>query len=437
MPTCQNANRRFSPFFRGLGGLAVPGITAAILLVAPVGCQSSPTTDPGPDYARPLPEGGRALRLVRRPELIEGIIPAYLARDPELRAACDASAQWFTAPSSREHFPFLGVTHRRSHASVLELRRLIDASMSPDAFRNAILERFEIYESVGWDGNGSVLFTGYYSPEFPGARDRSSRFRYPLYTRPADLVTEEGTGKPLGRRTASGGIEPYPTRREIDEGKLLRGSELVWVEDALSAYLIHVNGSAKIATGDGSVLYIGYDGKTDRPYASLGRAMVREGLLPETGVSIPAIRRVYRQRPAEVMELMNENESFVFFTEYDGRSWPSGSLGVRVHGDASLATDKEVFPRGGPVLVETTRRSFSGAPKAFQRFMLDQDTGGAIKAPGRADIFMGIGSAAGILAGEQAAEGRLYYLFLKPSYVPNVMAGVTGTTPPSRQPLTP
>jgi membrane-bound lytic murein transglycosylase A len=107
----------------------------------------------------------------------------------------------------------------------------------------------------------------------------------------------------------------------------------------------------------------------------------------------------------------------VFFTEYDGDTWPAGSLGVRVTAGRTLATDKKIYPRGGIVLVDTTAVTVAETKHEYLEFMLDQDTGGAIKAPGRADIFMGIGPGAEILAGGQYAEGRLYYLFLKTEYV--------------------
>ena len=45
--------------------------------------------------------------------------------------------------------------------------------------------------------------------------------------------------------------------------------------------------------------------------------------------------------------------------------------------------------------------------------MVDQDTGGAINAPGRADIYFGIGALNEIKAGQQFALGRLYYFFVR------------------------
>ena len=110
---------------------------------------------------------------------------------------------------------------------------------------------------------------------------------------------------------------------------------------------------------------------------------------------------------------MYNNESYVFFKEYDGASWPAGSLGVQVTPRRSIATDKRIYPRGGIVLVDTTVKSLTGEETMFTQFMVDQDTGGAIRAPGRADLYMGVGPTAGIKAGNQYAEGFLYYIFLK------------------------
>ena len=109
---------------------------------------------------------------------------------------------------------------------------------------------FAVYRSVGWDRKGTVLFTGYYSPEFPASQTRTARFSHPLYRRPADLVTDEVTGQPRGRRRPDGTTGPYPTRREIEQSGMLVGTELVWLEDELAAYIVHVNGSARLTLTD-------------------------------------------------------------------------------------------------------------------------------------------------------------------------------------------
>jgi membrane-bound lytic murein transglycosylase A len=186
-------------------------------------------------------------------------------------------------------------------------------------------------------------------------------------------------------------------------------------------YLIHVNGSAKLRLAEpgrpDKFMYVGYAGKTDRPYRSLGESMIEADLLTRDTVSLAAIKRLFERDPQRVIDLMYRNENYVFFTEYDGDHWPAGSLGVRVTPERTLATDKKIYPRGGVVLVDTTAVTFGRERREFLQFMLDQDTGGAIQAPGRADIFLGIGPSAEILAGGQYAEGTLYYFVLKPDFV--------------------
>ena len=392
-----------------------------------IGCAKTPLLQTpvasGPNYARPLRPGLSALRLVTDPARLPDLAGAAGSTDPGLLEAFDESLVWFAAPSSRRHYPFEGITHRQALAGLLAMRELVADIRSPEDFRDAVLRRFDIYESVGYDGSGTVLFTGYYSPVFRASRAPTGEFIYPLYRRPPDLATDPDDGTPLGRRLADGTTAPYATRREIEESHMLAGGELIWLADPLDVYMIHVNGSAKLRLGpawnddDDEVMYVGYDGKTDRPYTGLGRSMIDVGLVAADEISMTTVRREYRRDPQRVIDLMYRNESYVFFTEYDDSVWPSGSLGVKVTAKRSLATDKKIYPRGGPVLVDTSSISFAEQSRPFLQIMLDQDTGGAIQAPGRADIFMGIGAAAEILAGGQYAEGKLYYFVLKPEYV--------------------
>lgn len=386
-------------------------------LVLAAGCKSKPAPVEKIDYARPLGPGESALRKITDPARLPDMAGAFQSRDEYLLDALDQSLIWFKAPSSRQFFPFESITHEQAEASVLAFRELLGSASNAASFAAEITQMFDVYESVGYNGAGIVLYTGYYAPVFDASLQRTAEFAHPLYKRPADLVTDQKTGTPLGRRTASGRIEPYPTRSEIESSGMLKGTELVWLKDALSAYVVQVNGSAKLRMPDGSILYIGYNGKTDRPYTGLGKLMVDEGVIPADQLSLPAIRQVFQQDPNRVLELIKRNESYVFFTEYDGGNWPAGSLGVKVNERASLATDKKIYPRGGVVLVDTDSVSLTRGKEKFLRFLLDQDTGGAIQAPGRADIFMGVGPTAEILAGGQYAEGRLYYFILKAEHV--------------------
>ncbi|MCI0363847.1 MAG: MltA domain-containing protein [Phycisphaerales bacterium] len=396
----------------------IVGIVA--LSIAPIlaGCSNKTT---GPDYTHKLGPGQSALRLITDPNRLPDLGGAYRNRDMLLLDGIDQSLSWFAAPSSKRHFPFESITHEQAQTSLMAFGQLLESSSDEAAFVSDVKRLFDVYESVGYNDEGIVLFTGYYAPIFPASKTKSSRFAYPLYKRPADLATDPTTGQPLGRKLPSGQTVPYYTRAEIEQSKMLGGTELIWLEDPLSVYIIHVNGSAKVRLDNGSEMYVGYAGKTDRPYVGLGKSMIDEGLIDEDELSLPAIRSMYRTNPQKVMELINRNESYVFFKEYAGDKWPAGSLGVRVCAETSLATDKRIYPRGGMVLVDTQAVQLSTGKRRFLRYMLDQDTGGAIQAPGRADIFMGVGNTAEILAGGQYAEGRLYYLFLKPEFVQEYM----------------
>jgi membrane-bound lytic murein transglycosylase A len=349
---------------------------------------------------------------------------AYAARDLFTERAVEESIRWFQAPSSRQFFPFYNqtttevvATHEQAAASVVAFREALMTSGSAAEFQGKIEQLFDVWQSVGYDADRNVLFTGYFSPEFRGSRVRTAEFTHPLFRRPPDLVTDPVTGEPKGRRLADGSIVSWPPRAEIEASGMLAGTELVWVATSLDAFIIHVNGSAKIMLPDNSIMYIGYAGKTDREYFGLGKALVDAGVIPREKLSLAAIRREFQRDPALIERYMAKNESYVFFTEYDGKNWPAGSLGVKVHEKASLATDKKIFPRGGVVVVDTTTPTLSGRRERFLRFMLDQDTGGAIRAAGRADIYMGVGAAAELLAGGQLHDGKLFYLILKPEYV--------------------
>jgi membrane-bound lytic murein transglycosylase A len=331
----------------------------------------------------------------------------------------DRSAAWFQAPSTKAHFPVPGVehvTHQRAALSVKAFRALLGEAKTAPHFEQLLQDNFDCFMSVGWNGEGVVLFTGYFTPVYRASRERTAVYRYPLYKRPDDLVTDPATGKPLGRKVGDD-TEPYPTRREIEEQQLLAGQELAWLPSKFDAYIIHVQGSAKLQLEDGGVMYVGYAGKTDRPYYGLGQAMLDDAKVEPERLSVPAIRAYFNEHPEELDDYLYRNESYVFFREYDGANWPAGSLGFAVTPLRSVATDKRIFPRASVVIAETRVPSLRDPMQTvpFTQFMLDQDTGGAIQAPGRGDLYMGIGHQAEHRAGRQYQEGRLYYFFLKTS----------------------
>jgi membrane-bound lytic murein transglycosylase A len=210
----------------------------------------------------------------------------------------------------------------------------------------------------------------------------------------------------LGWETPLGRQPRYPQRAVIEATSMLAGQELVWLADPIDAYLAHVNGSAFLELPDGELFRVGYAGKNGRPYTSLARELEADGKIARGESDLRAIREwAARVPPEERQEYLDRNQSYVFFTPIESN--PHGSLDFEVTAGRTVATDKRLFPRAAVV--------YASAPAggaSVNRFLFDQDTGGAIRTAGRADIYLGIGPEAEELAGRTRVEGQLYYLFL-------------------------
>lgn len=395
-------------------------VVLVAVLFALVGCKGNtarvPDPPPPPDYTKPLGPGERALRLVtdpaERPDI--KLLAAQLA-DPQFLESLRLSAGWYDKPSSKTYFnpDVSGISHIHAKVSAQTLLYLVESSPTPEEAAAQIDSLFDVYQTVGWNKQGVVLFTGYYSPQFTASLQRSGPYQFPLYTRPDDLRSNPITGEVYGR-AVDGGYVPYYTRSEIESQELLKGTELVYLPQRLDAYTIEVNGSAKLDLANGETLFIGHAGTNGLRYTSIGRELIKDGKLDKNTVSMPTIRQFFLDNPDELERYIARNDRFVFFKEYENpEQWPGGALGVRVNAMRSLATDKEVYPPGAMVLVETGTANRTGPIEPIRQLVFDQDAGGAIRAPGRADFYFGIGPAAEAKAGELAVEGTMYYFFLK------------------------
>ncbi len=264
-----------------------------------------------------------------------------------------------------------------------------------------ISNNFRVFQAVGTMYNGEVHFTGYGTPIYDGSLTPTETFRYPLYEKPVDFK------------------KPYFTRREIEERNLLRGTEVAYLKSKLEAYLIHVQGSGQIKLSSGEKVYVGYAGNSGHSYTSIGRLLVLDGKVQEEKLTLPVLIEYFEQHPGELDYYLRQNNRFIFFKKVP-HAVPHGSIGVPVTSMRSIATDKKVFPPGGLAFttIGTQRPGGSSRPKEKWHieksfFVLDQDTGSAIKTPARADVFFGIGNRAMYKAGNLNTYGRLYYLLIK------------------------
>lgn len=386
-------------------------LALSLIAVIFVGCRTRPEKVKTP-YDRPLPPGRHALRRITDPLEIPDFTMACLDL-ADLRAAIDKSLNYLSKPSSRQFFPCGEISHTRATDSLRAFAELLDSGLGPTGLNQAIREKFDVYISIGCDDRGTVLFTGYYTPIFDGLTERTERFRYPLYSQPDDLV-KGFDGEILGRRTADGQITPYPPRAVIEGARMLRGKEVVWLSDPFEAYIAHVQGSAKIRLPDGNLTTVGYAANNGHEYQSVGLELVKDGRIEADQLTLSAMIGYFKRYSDQVDMYVRRNPRFVFFKQEDGP--PRGSLNEPVTPMRTIATDKSIFPRGCLAFISTTLPRAIGPAvtnQAYSGFAMDQDTGGAIRAPGRCDVYMGIGDTAGKLAGSTYQEGKLYYLFLK------------------------
>jgi membrane-bound lytic murein transglycosylase A len=303
------------------------------------------------------------------------------------------------------------------------------------------------------------FFTGYFEPTLDGSRRRTARYRVPLYRRPPELVSvdlgqfrDDLAGRRIAGRVRGDRLEPYPARGAIDAGALSgRGLELVWVDDPVDAFFLHVQGSGVVRLAGGGEMRVGYAAQNGHPYRSIGRELVDRGELALEDVSLQSIRHWLLTHPDEAADLMAANPSFVFFRQLDGEG-PVGSQGVVLTAGRSLAVDPAFHALGVPLWIDGWRPSAqalaateeaearspapgptpgaSAAPPEpdaipadedapfvpaatdvrLRRLLVAQDTGGAIRGPLRGDVFWGPGDDAEMIAGSMRHPGRLWLL---------------------------
>jgi peptidoglycan lytic transglycosylase A len=339
-----------------------------------------------------------------------------------LADALERSAGWLariaaadpgrTLAFGRERVPI-----QRIQATLARFREIALARPTPAALAETLRREFRVFRSVG-DGKGTVLFTGYYLPELHGSLERTPPYLVPLHRAPDDLVVVRAKDFPqvtddLVGRVEGGRLVPYPTRAEIAGGALAgRNAELCFVGSAVDAFFVEIQGSGIVRFQDGTSRVVTFAGKNGHRYAAVGAELVRRGALRKEDVSMQAIKAWLLANPAEQPALLATNPSYVFFRFADA---PTGSLGVPVTPDRTIAADARVFPKGALAFVETERPvdATSATMRPFSRFVLDQDAGGAIRTSARIDLYLGSGAYAENAAGRMRQPGRLHYLLLR------------------------
>jgi membrane-bound lytic murein transglycosylase A len=340
-----------------------------------------------------------------------------------LEAACRESLAYLEAADPARSVAFGSESFTMAEMAVTVRRgcSILTTETDPERRRQLLASEFRLMRSVGRDGHGEVLFTGYFEPLLEARRTPEEPFIHPVYGLPPDHLEVDwqafgldNPGHRLVGRVEGRKVIPYPDRTAIDgEGALPADTPVLgWVADPVELFFLHVQGSGTLVFDDGERLRAGYADTNGRDYVSIGRILIAEGAIPAEEMSMQAITAWLEAHPEERERILGANPSYVFFRPLEADGGPLGCYGRPLTAGRSIATDRGLFP--APILgwVRGTLPAAQAGdpPVAFARFVLNQDTGGSIRGPGRVDLFWGTGDAAGDRAGRTANRGEPYFL---------------------------
>ena len=278
-------------------------------------------------------------------------------------------------------------------------------------FADFIESHFQVYEVLS---QKESLFTGYYAPYMAGSITKTAVYNVPLHQKPTDIfklylkdLGVKGFDKPFVVRVDSQSktVQPYFERKNISQSD---AKPLLWLKSEIDAFFLQIQGSGFVKLENGDVFHASYAGSNGHAYRAIGRDLIQRGYLKKEEVSMESIRRVLKNNPQVMSDILNLNPRYIFFRKGDGQV--RGSLNVPLKQEKSLAVDPEYIPLGLPVFVKT-QRSFD--QKAINTWMFAEDTGAAIQGGLRGDIYFGQGEIAGQYAGSQNATGKMYVIVPK------------------------
>jgi membrane-bound lytic murein transglycosylase A len=344
--------------------------------------------------------------------------------------AIDFSLQYLDRqdPDSAVQFGKEWITIGRIKESLLDFKAALQEYGLTETFFTYIGNNYRFYRSTAEE----VLFTGYYEADLRGSLTRSETYRYPLYRKPDDLLRvdltkfsfyEKVKGLPQVLKGRVAGdtdktVVPYYDRQEIDDREQLAGKnlEIAWIDDPIDVFFLHIQGSGIVQLDNGETLRVGYAESNGHPYRAIGRLLLQQNVLTYENMSMQSIRRYLESHPEKINEVFNYNPSYVFFRVLE--DGPIGFIEVPVTPFRTIATDRRLFPKGALCYIETEIPVFDDNNnikewKPFRRFVLNQDTGGAIRTPARVDLFTGYGEYSKLVAGHMKQKGMLYFLVPK------------------------
>jgi len=345
-----------------------------------------------------------------------------------LKQSVTQSLVYFDKIPQDQRFKYGNLTYSAGEISV-SMKLFLSLVKKTKSDHDLIVElekKFLIFESAANKG-AQVMLTGYYEPIFRGDLQPSPRYNVPVYALPKDLhvLSLETFRKSLKYRTIvyrlkNGKLIPYHSREEIMEQNILeqKAEILAWMQDPVDLFFLQIQGSGILVLPAGRRVKLSYAGSNGLPYSSVGKLLVEENKLLLEDVSMGSIREYINTHPQELKPILYHNQSYTFFNLSETNENPRGSLNVPLTPHRSIALDVTIFPKGSLGYLVSDIPDFDEqlqykGQKSFARFIVSQDTGGAIKGPGRVDLFWGNGLLAEKSAGTMRSFGKLYFIIAK------------------------
>jgi len=371
-----------------------------------------------------------------------------------LSHALAASLRYYDRLPAEREFVFGGYRFSAGDARRVmgALQKELQSGASKAAIRNWIDNHFVVYAvsragKAGEAGaSAEVLYTGYYMPILSGSRNPGGPYQYPVYGRPRDLVSFQFSDfcAPCPPREASGRVEggrlvPYYSRAALQRSGVLaeRAEPIVFVDDPVDLFFLHIQGSGLVRLPGGGRMHVHYTASNGRPYKSIGKYLIETGKIAREDLSMPSIQAYLKAHPGEREQILAHNPRYIFFEQETGGA--KGCLDVELTPGRSVAMDQAVFPSGVLAFIQSRKPvvdpSLSDAPggadpvvgwQDFSRFVVNQDTGSAIRGMGHVDLFWGGGRYAEIAAGRMKHPGKLFIL------LPETF-GLSGETEPDEK----
>ena len=320
------------------------------------------------------------------------------------------------------------LTRGRLVETLQAFQKLLQKNLPQEEFNKKVSKEFLLYR-VGKGKRKKMLFTGYYRPVIPASPIPTPRYRFPIYQMPEkdlQMVKKQSGIRLVGSKTGITKIRKIQsgknwrslTREEIDTKGALdkHGLEVAWLENELERYFLHIQGSGVLEYPNGRRQGVRYQGSNKYSYNGIGKLMIRDGVITTSEGSMQGIKKYFAQNPQNISKYLNQNKRYIFFTLSDEGAIGSG--GGELVGGRSIATDKSIYPAGGLVFIKVRQPVLDvnykiKSWKPISRFVIDQDTGSAIRGKARADLYFGTGKEAGAKAGRYHEKGEVYYLIKK------------------------